>query len=253
MDIPEILLHICGYLTPIDLLSCNKVNRLFHTCSTDNSIWSEYISCPIDFESHYTYYCYIHNETYYHRTSKCRIFELNSNDHFQIKGIFEIGNIQELVKYCPEIKRGDIISCPEFDDHIRNVHLFIYDGNKVETLTFGMLSLYSGYKYGSYDGIGVIPIHYSTPDEFPFQYWSNVANWDVIPFDPYPYIEELMNNYSETSRCTWFMYLHIKFYICAGNKCGMTDPIRRRRILLTSSYIPYRGKDFDPALTLTLY
>jgi len=286
-QIPELILSILQFCDIKTLIACSLVNKQFHHCSTRDNIWKklvledfawQYSKLPNEFQSYYKYYAHLDKTIKYYKTARATIHELNTKDHpLPIEGrdlldeldyttIYQYADIIECIQviksYVPNIKKGDLIMYPEYSNSDNNGHIFIYNGKEVELLTFDREASKYGYCYCAETYIGAIPIKYSVPDLYPLTYWGKEL-WITVPFDPSPFIDQLVNNYTPAdadfygyegeidpnmemdSSHTWFVHNHIHFLVVIGD---IIPEDKLEECLLTSSYELHSY--FDASFTL---
>lgn len=289
LSISELLLSILRYTDMGTLMACFEVNKQFSNLCRHDTIWKEllegdfdwqYQNLPKEFTSYYSYYAHLDKTMRYYKETKATIHELNTEDHpLLIEGknlLDEIGyvhiydhaditqTIQKIKSYVPNMNKGDLIKYSEYSESDDNRYVFIYNGKDVELLTFDREESENGYCYCSNTTIGAIPIKYSVPHLYPLSYWGTEL-WICVPFDPYPYLDQMVENYSalsvdyygrkgdisveescpSVSSHTWFVYNHIHFLVVINDVIAKNEI---REYLKVSSYSihPY----FDDGLTL---
>lgn len=286
--IGELVLIVLQYCDMSTLVSCSLVNKQFCRLSRHDSIWNilvrknfnwQYMNLPKEFDSYYRYHVHLDKTIRYHKKAKATIHELNSKYHpllmnkknllsidyidkYPYKQIYKV--IQKIKSYVHNMRKGDLIVYPEYMDS-DNRNIFIYNGQNVEILTFNRDESKNGYCYNSDTSIGAIPIKYSIPDLYPLTYWGTEP-WLCVPFDPYPFIEQLVNNYSSCygigtidtliekifgdsshSSSTWFFCNHIRFVVVIDS---LIPKEKLEQCFLLSSYCLHPS--FDSNFTLLI-
>ena len=234
MELNDTALLILSHLSERDVINCLSINKRFHKLAKSDIIRRKFVNIekPEEFDSYYSFYKHIFTQltllerraTIYHLQDTCPI----SDDDANLTSIDN--NESKILDYYPDIKRGDIVV---YDLEIGNSRMLIYDGERLEKLQFHVTDD-NGFCYGSYTGC--IPLKYGIPEEFPIYYWEEAFGDDSpIPFDPRPYIEDLINNFA--GNITWFRYNYLKLYVFVNVNPNVHIPkTRLRKIFLESDY-----------------